>query len=200
MSLRPKLIGTYTSPAVRRGDRVSCLYRDADCVVTGIQGGRIPWPRVRALGVRGGSGLWVNEDLVRAIRTESACALMYWFGVGVSPVWSWRKAFGVKGKFGTPGSKKAHQKASQAGARGTKAKIWTKAERAAKRKLALKLGRKPGHRWTPANGAWTAQQLALLGTDRDEVIAVQIGRTPEAVRVRRTLRKIPTFCDRRFRT
>jgi hypothetical protein len=43
-AMRPPLLGTYTPPAVRKGERVTCLYRDPDCVVTGWHDGRIPWP------------------------------------------------------------------------------------------------------------------------------------------------------------
>jgi hypothetical protein len=43
MSRRLKLIGTYTPPVVRKGERVTCLYRDRECVVTGFHNGRIVW-------------------------------------------------------------------------------------------------------------------------------------------------------------
>jgi hypothetical protein len=41
MSARPLLIGTYAPPSVKKSERVTCLYRDADCVVTGIHDGPI---------------------------------------------------------------------------------------------------------------------------------------------------------------
>ena len=34
MPARPPLLGTYRAPAVKRGERVTCLYRDTDCRVT----------------------------------------------------------------------------------------------------------------------------------------------------------------------
>jgi len=42
-----------------------------------------------------GSGLWVNADLVRAIRTKSAMALKHGFKTSTDVVWKWRKAFGI---------------------------------------------------------------------------------------------------------
>src|SRR3954471_1279690 len=71
-----KLMGTYRPPRVRVGDVATCLYRDADVVVTSVSAGRIPWPRCRRREGSGGSGLLVTETLVRAIKTESAAALM----------------------------------------------------------------------------------------------------------------------------
>jgi hypothetical protein len=94
----PPLIGSYTPPVVRIGERVTCLFRDCDCKVTSVSNARIPWPRVQPIGQRGGSGLWVCDELVKAITTESAQALKYHFGVSDGVVWRWRKAFGVGGR------------------------------------------------------------------------------------------------------
>ena len=57
----PELLGTYKPPALRVGNRTACLYRDAECVVTSWSDAPIPWPRVRTLGHRGGSGLLVDS-------------------------------------------------------------------------------------------------------------------------------------------
>jgi hypothetical protein len=62
-------------PALKRGERTRCLYRDCDVVITSRTDARIPWRRCRAIGTRGGSGLLVDEELLRAIRTQSAEAI-----------------------------------------------------------------------------------------------------------------------------
>src|SRR5262249_31675142 len=56
----------------------------------------------------GGSGLLVTEELVRAVRSESAVAIKCWFGVSTNAVWNWRRAFGVT-QWGTEGSRRLHQ-------------------------------------------------------------------------------------------
>jgi hypothetical protein len=45
----------------------------------------------------------------------------------------------------------------------------------------------PGYHGPP----WTQGQLALLGTDADELIAARIGKSRDAVRAQRVRRKIP---------
>jgi hypothetical protein len=106
----PHLIGNYVPPVVRQGDRVYCRYRKAWCRVTGWSSGPISWPRVQQIGVRGRPGLLVNSTLERAIRTESAAAMAHWFGLSLKPVTWWRRAFGVKGRLGTPGSRQISRK------------------------------------------------------------------------------------------
>ncbi|MDB5305984.1 MAG: hypothetical protein JWO38_186 [Gemmataceae bacterium] len=120
---------------------------------------------------------------------------MHWFGVGSHAAWNWRKRFTTRGKLPTPGSKAAHLKASRAGAEGMRAKEWTDEERDRRAELSKELGLRPGPRW--ADDGWTADQLALLGTDRDEVIAKRVGRAVQAVRVKRDRLKIRAFSDRR---
>lgn len=186
MSTPPTLLGTYTAPAVRKGERVNCLYRDADCVVTGFTDAPIPWPRVRALEHRGGSGLWVCAELERAIRTESALALMHWFGVSVAVAWKWRKLFGVNGHTKTRGSRTLQKATAEKGAAATQAREWTPAERDAYSRRSKRLRLKPPN---PAR-VWTAAEEALLGTDRDEVIAERINRSVGAVEARRHLLEV----------
>ncbi len=77
------------------------------------------------------------------------------------------------------------QAAAQLGAAAIKARTWTREEREQQRQrsLALNLGQ---HLWSGYHGqCWTPEELALLGTSSDEVVAAQIGRTVNAVRVKR---------------
>jgi hypothetical protein len=112
MLITDLIAGPYVAPALKRGDRAFCLYRDCDVVVTNWTDARISWPRCRAIGSGAGSGLLVNDELARAIKTESAVALKHWFGVGTHAVWKWRKAFGI-GRTGTKGSRLLHERTAQ---------------------------------------------------------------------------------------
>jgi hypothetical protein len=191
------LFGPYEPPPLQKGDRATCYYRDADVVITSWSDGRISWPRCRALGARGGSGLLVEEELARAIRSESAAALMYWWGVGPKAVWRWRQALGVSGWTATEGTRRLHRAAAAKGGAGMQARGLTDRERRQRRKRAraLDLGR---HREAArAERAWPAGHLALLGTMPDDEMAARTGRSENAARVKRTKLGIPTFCDRR---
>ena len=80
---------------VKRGDRAVCLVRDCDVVITSWTDARISWPRCLPVGRKGHPSLLVDDELARAIRTESGAAIHFWWGVSVGVVWRWRKALGV---------------------------------------------------------------------------------------------------------
>jgi hypothetical protein len=179
---QPLLIGTYETPPVAVGERVWCHYRRAICNVTSFTAAPIPWPLCHRVGSRGGTGLWVNATLKRAILTESADALKHWFGVSAAPAWQWRKAFGV-GRTGTEGSKALHRATSAKGAAAMKAKVWTDKELRKKSRAAKKAGLKPD-RWT-GRGGWTDAEKKLLDTFTDDEVAARTSRTTNAVRAAR---------------
>ncbi|QEL18868.1 hypothetical protein [Limnoglobus roseus] len=191
MTSPPPLIGTYLPPRVRLGDIVFCLYRDGDCKITSWHDGPIPWPRCSRVGGKGGGwGLLVNDTLKAAVMTESAAAVGYWFGVHPTTVWQWRRVFGVE-HYGTEGSRLAHLAGSQVGADAMKAKEWTDEERDAKSATAKRIGLRPPGRW--ADGGWTIEELALLGTMPDKELAARIGRTWCAVRAKRSEKNVPAW-------
>lgn len=85
------LAGPYHAPFVRRGDWLDDEI-DGAVKVGGYSEGRIAWPKRLKTG---NASLILCADLVRAVRTESALAVQYWWGVGPVTVWKWRKALGV---------------------------------------------------------------------------------------------------------
>jgi hypothetical protein len=87
MKDRTKLLGgPYRAPAVCVGDRATCLYRDCEVVVTSWRDARFSWPMCALPDVGGFPSPLVDEELARAIRTESALALQYWWNAGVGLV------------------------------------------------------------------------------------------------------------------
>jgi hypothetical protein len=138
----------------------------------------------------------VSEELVRAIRTESAEALKHWFGVSTSTVWSWRRAFGVS-QWGTEGSKQLHQEVSERAAdviRGTHQSEETVRRRMQKRR---ERGCPPPVHW--AEDGWKPEEIALLGTLPDDELAQRLGRSHGSVSLKRRRLKIPNPRDRRRR-
>jgi hypothetical protein len=130
----------------------------------------------------------VNATLERAIRTESALALAYWFGVSSKPVAWWRRAFGVGGLVGTRGSREVRRKQPLAGSV-EPSRVMGGADRVARAPHVPAVPPEvSGRRRT-----WTDAELARLGTDLDEVVAEVLGRTAAAVTWQRCRRGIPPF-------
>jgi hypothetical protein len=184
------LIGPYEPPPVTKGDRATCFYRDTAVVITSWSDGRIGWPRCRALGHRGGSGLLVDEELARAISSESAAALMYWCGMSCSTVWLWRKALGVEGCAGTEGSRRLVEAGRErAGERLRGMRLppeLVEQRRRSARALNLIHYAAAGH-----TDGWTKAELRLLGKLPDAEVAKRTGRGANAVRVKPTKLGIP---------
>jgi hypothetical protein len=101
--------------------------------------------------------LLVDAALTKAIKTESAMALGYWFGVSSASVTRWWKAFGVDGQVATPGSRTLHQERCRKAQAALRTRVIPEAERAARLAAMKRSGRRPGPRWTPENGAWTPE-------------------------------------------
>lgn len=118
----PELMGgPYKTPACREGgwvmDEVHGLVQ-----VNGFSEGRLSWPtRKRPLG--GPRALALTEELVRAIRLESAVAVSYWWGISTNTVRKFRRLLHVPRN--TPGTIARHGVVAEppppeAGAKGRK--------------------------------------------------------------------------------
>jgi hypothetical protein len=194
-SEKVKLLGgPYRAPALRRGQLTFCRYRRCKVVVTGWTDARIPWPLCKPWKGYGRPGILVDEKLARAIGTESAAALMHWWGVGAHQVWKWRKSFGI-GRADTPGSARLVRAAAQKGANAEK--HLSEEERERRRRQAKQQNKDGSLRGGYRGPLWTAEELALLGTMPDSDRAKQIGRTEKAVMRQRLRRKIAPAKDRR---
>jgi hypothetical protein len=131
------LFGPYKAPPLKRGDRTVCVFRDCPVVITGWTAAPIPWPRCRALdGPGGGSGLLVDEELARAVRHESATAIMHWWTVSKTAVQNWRKALGV-GRTDNEGTVRLMLAAAEKGAEAVQGREWSQDEREQRRRNAV---------------------------------------------------------------
>jgi hypothetical protein len=181
------LHGPYQTPALRRGDRAFCLYRECDVIITSWTAARLSWPRCRPVDVpRSHPSLLVDEELARAVRNESAAAVGFWWGVCGKVVWSWRRALSVT-RTNNEGSQRLIRAASELAAKETRGKPLPADQVERRRRTAIELGLgralKPGYHgpW------WTEAETAMLGQVSDEEIARQTGRTVNAVRHKREL-------------
>jgi hypothetical protein len=196
------IAGPYVPPDLAKGDRTFCLYRDRDVVVTRWTDARIQWPRCCALGAGAGSGLLVNDELLRDIRTEAAVALKFWFGVSTKAVWNWRRTFGVK-QWGTTGSRRLHKRTAEIVSKRLKGvPLDLTPKQRQKRSMQ---GKRRWKRWTEAGWRpndeqrpWTKREIDLLGTARDLDVARLIDRSRQAVRHKRRILGIPSVQHRRW--
>jgi hypothetical protein len=147
--------------------------------------GRIPWPRCRAFGTHGGgSGIMVDDELARAVRTEAAKAIGWWWGVNVAAVAWWRRALGVT-RTNNDGSRRLIHQAAVIGDAASRERGVTPAERELRRTNALRLNLRRHLGLGGGRPLWQPWQVKLLGTLPDAVLAKRFRRTVEAVRVRR---------------
>jgi hypothetical protein len=154
------LFGPYLAPKLKRGDRTHrthCLLRGGPVVICGWSKGRIPWPICYAVGNRGtGRGLLIDRELARAIRHESSTAVQHWWGISRSAVRHWRRALSV-GRTDSEGSRRLIHGAIES---------------------TLTARRCPG-------GMWTQEEMELLGKLTDAEVASRIGRSANAVSMKR---------------
>jgi hypothetical protein len=108
------LHGPYQAPALSVGDRAACLYRDCDVVVTSWTDAPISWPRCKRAAGKGHPSLLVDAELVRAIRTEGAATVGYWWGATAHVIRRWRMACGLG--LDNPGTRHLIRAAAQKGA------------------------------------------------------------------------------------
>jgi hypothetical protein len=167
------LAGPYKPPALYKGDRAFCLYRDTDMIITSWTDAPKSWPRCRAYDSPGGggSGILVEDELARAIRTESAAAVGFWWGVSEHTVWRWRMTLGVDRK-NNPGTVRLTAIASEKGAAKVRGKKLEPEQVEAMRKRAKEMnqGRFIAPHRRPGGRPWPQEELALLGTADDDVI------------------------------
>jgi hypothetical protein len=94
---RFRLLGKYRTSRYRIGQKVCCQVR-GKVVIVALSDAPIPWPLCEA----GGRLVpVVYQGLVRALRLESAQAIVHHWGVGQVSVTRWRKALGVGRTEGT---------------------------------------------------------------------------------------------------
>lgn len=88
----PLIAGPYQAPRCRVGDWLDDEILGA-VEVMGWTEAPLSWPRIRR---KGPAGPVMTAELARAVRTESAVAVAYWWGTSTDQVRRWRQALGVE--------------------------------------------------------------------------------------------------------
>src|ERR1019366_867348 len=97
------LLGPYLPPRTRPGRSLACHLR-GKVTVRSISDAPIQWPCTWRHAIDHRPSIILCGDVVRAVCTESAAAIMYHWGVGHSTLATWRRALGVGQGIGTPGT------------------------------------------------------------------------------------------------
>jgi hypothetical protein len=85
------LFGPYRAPTCVAGDWLDDAYYGR-CEVAGFTTAPMSWPRARR---KGPAAPILTDELVRAVKSESACAVAYWWGISYTQVQNWRRWMGV---------------------------------------------------------------------------------------------------------
>src|SRR5260370_12875329 len=120
----------YRPARLQVGNRAFCPLRGT-VVITSWTDARVSWPRCIAVGVKGGVGVLLDDELARAVRTEAA-AVCHWWGVSHGVVVRWRKALGVN-RVNNPRTHQLVKASAQAGADAAKGREGPEEERQAQR-------------------------------------------------------------------
>ncbi len=194
--------GPYKTPRFKYGDVVFCE-RFGEVRITGLSGGRIPWPTCRQ-GKR--NVIILFKSLVNAVRRESSAAVQYWWGVGHGTLTAWRKVLEVPiANAGT--SAQMSDAKIRSGTRPPHGRAWTASEDAllaehSPPEVATRTGRSLDSVWcrrqelglpdgratngrVPKGGTWKAEEDSLFAILTTKEIAARTGRPLKGVYLRR---------------
>jgi hypothetical protein len=181
------LHGPYHAPRCRRGELIFCELRGAEVVVGQINDGLIQWPCVKMKGRR---SLILCGDLVKAVRQESVVAVSYYWGVATGTVTKWRRCLGVDPL--NEGSLRLVRHYVR------QAIVAAHQPEALEKQILPRKGRpaRPDRKRMPHVNYFKPEEIALLGTDQDQVIAARLGRGAKVVEAKRRKLGIPAFGKR----
>ena len=128
------------------------------------------------------------------MRSESAAAVMHWWGVCASVAIYWRKALGA-GRKNNPGSQRLIRAAVAKAVIQSHSPLNAEQVEERRRRRSQK-NAEAGNLAVYQRAAWTAEELALLGTMPDAEVAVMLGRTYQGVQVKRE--RLGIACYRRM--